>query len=299
MKNKAFSTIFLSLILIFSCSYTFPDKLPDWKEINLYIPEKLEFQKTTIDEFKKLSPNAKLEELGNEIVLLRTTPQKTDIFSEINIGFRHGVLDWVEFLMNKNVEMNEFVSVYGFPKYIDIKYSDTLDYYTYEKFNISTDKRHIFARSINLFGVSGAAYEKNIDEEITDSNIKFFDVFPCLEQGVTTEREFLNNYPDLLPYMEGEFDTNSIYTLREELEGAGSLYQQVLIKFENGILSWINLVPNNFQLKKMLHKINEPYKVEKVDKDFDFYVFDNFIFVVDKKQNKINSVGLINIDKRF
>ncbi len=294
--KKFLSVIYFSLVMVFCCSYAFPDKLPDWQDINSYLPDELGFQKSTVDDFLELCPGVEVYNIDKEIKIISTNPKKTDVFREVNVGFRNGTLDWMEFMLNKEIEMSEIITLYGFPRFIDSEYSDELDYYNYDIFNIAANKDHTFAKSITIFDISSSAYEKELAE--AKKNL-FFEVFPGIRPGMTTEDEFLEDYPDLLPYMEEEFDTNTSYTLVDELNGAKYHYKKAVFKFENGLLSWINLIPVNSDLNNMLSKVKASPEIEKLDENYDFYTFDNFVLVVSRKYKKVNSIGIVSYDERF
>ncbi len=297
MKKK-FYLINLISILIFSCGYKFPDQLPEWKDINSYSPEKLEFQKTSLKEYRKFAPDSEIFDIDNDIKIINIILDEQDVFNEVNVGFKDEILDWIEFSLNKEIKINEFVSIYGFPRFIDKNYSDIFNYYNYETFNIAVDKNNIFAKSISIFDTAEPTQKKQAQNKGEAAESKsFFQVFPGLKPGLVTEEEFIKEFPDLLPYMEGEFDVNSCYTFIEELGEAKQQYQKAILKFENGLLSWINLIPVNSELEKLLKKTGKSYKTEKLDENYDFYVFDNFVLVVNRAQKKVNSIGVFNYDK--
>ncbi|OGI01383.1 MAG: hypothetical protein A2Y25_02700 [Candidatus Melainabacteria bacterium GWF2_37_15] len=298
--KKIISIFYLFLILIFSSAYVFPDKLPDWKNASVYSPEKLKFQKTTLDEFKKLCPEVKSFDAEKNVSIITTQPYNLNDFNEINVGFRNKTLDWIEFVLSKQINVNEFITIYGFPKYIDTKYSTTLDYYNYDNYSVAVDKKSTNARSISFFTTQQSVINKTLRNKILDTPTqKFFETFPKLKPGLTVESEFTQSYPDLLPYMEGEFDVNSTYTMVEELEGASQFYQQAVLRFENGILTWISLVPTDAESSNILKTIKEPHEIEKIDDKYDFYIYENFVLTVNKKHKKVSNIGLINFDKRF
>lgn len=288
----------LFLVLLLSCACDFPDKLPEWTQVNMYSPEKLRFQETTLRQFKTICPDTEIFEPDSEIAIATTSPSQKGFFELVNVGFRNEKLDWLEFKLGKNIALKEFLSVYGLPKYIDTKYSDESDYYNYGNFSISTDKDRTFARSITIFGFPEMSLVNSLREKIPKpEESRFFAVFPWIQPGVTTEREFAQKYPDLLPYMEGEFDTNSTYTMINELEGAAYLYEQALLKFENGLLAWVSLTPHDSGLQDFLEKNKLPYKIEKLNENFDFYIFENFALTVDRHQKSINSIGVVSYNK--
>lgn len=296
--KKFFSILYIFLVLILSSAFNFPDNLPDWKEIPSYTTEKLHLQKTTLKEFNKLASEVQPYKLANEIQIFTLKPETIGEFKEVNVGFRSQTLDWLEFIFDKQIELNEFVNIYGLPNYIEKQYSETLDYYNYDSFSLAVDKNHNYVMSVSIFSTS--LDKSNLQDKVSmDSRTRFFDIFPKLRPGVTTEREFAQNYPDLLPYMEEEFDLNSLYTLTDELKGAMSLYHSAVLRFENGLLTWINLTPADQDLETMLKELNSRYNIEKISATHDFYIFDNFILTVDREQKTVNNIGIVNYDKRF
>lgn len=299
---KKFAEIFCLLIIAsISCAFTFPDNVPDLKMLNSYRAGKLQFQKTKLAEFKRNHQEAKVFEYDKNVKIIAITPQKSDVFKNINVGFRDEVLDWLEFELNKKITMQEMISIYGLPNSIDTSHSTDLDYYNYEKFNIATDKKHELAKSISIFNfgepsVSNVAPKKEI---VAFSDRTFFGVFPELKPGQSIEEEFVRKFPVLLPYTEENIDTITTYTLVEELGSVKYLYKKAVLRFENGLLSWICLTPANSDLNAFLAKVKDTYKIEKANSHNDFYVYKNFILVVDRDKKIINSIGVINFDKRI
>jgi hypothetical protein len=299
--KKFVEILCLLIIATISCAFTFPDNLPDWKKLNSYKANKLKFQKTTLAEFKKSHPNAKVFEYDKNVKIIATTPQKSDVFKNINVGFRDDILDWLEFELNKKITMQEITSIYGLPYTIDTSHSKDFDYYNYEKFNVSTDKKHEIVKSISIFdfgepSVSNVAPPKEV---FALSDRAFFSVFPELKPGQSTEEDFVRKFPVLLPYTEENIDTIATYTLVEELGSAKDLYKKAVLRFENGLLCWISLIPTNPDLNAFLAKVKDTYKIEKANSHNDFYVYKNFILVVDRNKKTINSIGVINFDKRI
>ncbi len=298
--KKFLSTFYLFLAIIFCCSYTFPDETPDWKKINSYLPGNLEFQRTTVEEAMNLCPEVEVYDIDHETKIIGTEPEKTNVFKEVNLGFRSGTLDWIEFVLNKKIEMDELITIYGFPRFIDSDYSDEVDYFNYDTFNISTNKEHTLAKSITIFDIDTSAYENAQNNRVASSaKGKFFQVFPGIKPGVTTEQDFIKDFPNLLPYMEDDFDVNSSYTLTEELAEAQYRYKSAVLRFENGLLTWVSLVPVNPELEPLVNSIKASPEIEKLDDDYDFYVYDNFIFVVSTKYRKVSSIGIVKYDERF
>jgi len=298
--KKFLSVIYIFAIVFFSNGCVFPDKLPDLKEITQYSLSKLEFRKTTFDEFKSVCPKVQPYDLGDGVQIFTVEPAIPNKFGEINVGFRNKTLDWVEFVLDKQVEVNEFIAMYGLPKNIDTKYSESLDYYNYSGFSIAVDKKTLYASSVSVFAEDESALKDDLKNKRQEAGKdRFFDVFPGLRPGITTEREFAGKYPELLPYMEGEYDLNSVYTLVEELENAASYYQQAVLRFENGLLSWVYLVPEPEEAEKIIGRIKETPAIEKLSERSDFYIYENFVLTVDRETKRVNSIGLVSFDSRF
>ncbi|MFH0702717.1 MAG: hypothetical protein V2B14_04165 [bacterium] len=289
----------LLILVIFNSACKFPDNTVDWQSINTYQPNKIQFGKTTVDEFKKLCPNSTIEKAGNDIEIFNTEPENKnkDDYKKIRVGFKNKKLDWLEFTLNKDkkIEMAKFVRLYDSPRDINTRYSDVLDYYDYVFFNISTDKDHSYAKSITVFEIPKISSEEStIGDQIPDWQNLNTASFLNLKPGYTLETEFNKMYPDLKAYNTDKFDTTSIYTLDKELGRAKLYYKKIILTFNNGLLSWISLVPQNLSLENALKIYGANYTVESIDSKYDFYDFSNFIFVVDKVQQKIINIGIIS-----
>lgn len=287
--------VLLATISVLSSGYIFADNLPEWKNIHDYKLNKYQFQKTKYEDFSKAYSGAKTYTIDKNTKILSIKLDNNDIYSGINVGFTKNVMDWLEFTFSTNMEIRDLITIYGQPQSIDSKQNKTYDYYNYDTFNIAVDKRHIFAKSISFFDVKQGSVAQNLRSKIDPVPAKkFFELFPNLKPGVSIESQFTQNYPDQLPYMEGEFEVVATYTLTDELQEAIRFYDKVELRFENGLLSWINLFPNETEAKNLYKKISTPYKVEKLDKKLEFYVFDKYIYTIDKTHKKVISIGLFD-----
>lgn len=303
--KKIFLIIFILLIVILNLGSIFPDKLPELKKLKFYAPEKLEFQQTSVDSFEKLiqkfsESDKEVYSDGNTIINLK--PQSADVFSSIRVGFKNNLLDWIEFNLANNINISRFVGVYGNPTDINTASSKDLDYYNYEFYNVSADKNNKYAKSITFFNKSpytGTSGISNNAEIPVSRKRKFYEQFLNIEPGVTTESEFSKEYPDLIPYEEDNSVTNSIYVLTDELGDARYYYDKAVLKFESGLLTWINLIPKNLPLADCLKTINIKYKKDNVDANFELYDFSDFILIVDKKTKMVKSIGVFSRDVKL
>ena len=296
--KKIFLILFLLLIVILNLGCVFPDKLPELKNLKAYSPEKLEYGQTTLEKFKKnfsKIPASDIEVYTGGITIIKLKPLETDIYSLIRAGFKDNKLDWIEFNLAHNIKISKFVSIYGNPTDIDTTNNKESDYYNYEFFNISADKIKKNAKSITYFNKSplSATEENSKKIEIPISRKKkFFEKFTNIEPGTTLESDFALEYPNLIPYEEDDSETNSIYVLTDELGDSRYYYDKAVLKFESGLLTWVNLIPKNLPLAECLKAIKKPSKKEKVDSFYELYDYTDFILIVDKKTKMVKSIGL-------
>jgi len=290
---------------VLNSASVFPDKLPDLKKLKFYSPEKIEYGKTTLVEFKKIIykiSESDIEIYTDGVTIIKLKPAINDFYSLIRVGFKNDKTDWLEFNLAHNIEISKLVILYGNPTDIDTKNNRDLDYYNYDFFNIAVDKNKKFAKSITYFSKSPvptpAKILKKVDIPVSRSK-KFFKKFPNIEPGITTENNFSKEYPNLIPYTDDRSETTSIYVLTDELGEAGYYYDKAILKFENGLLTWVNLIPKNLPLNDCLKIIKTKYKKENVNSSYELYDFSNFILVVDKKSKLVKSIGLFTKDVKL
>ncbi|MEI8388846.1 MAG: hypothetical protein WCG23_03065 [bacterium] len=302
--NKLLLIIFLILIIIFSSACVFPDKLPELQNLKKYSPEKIEYGHTTLKEFKKIFSkinDSDLEVYTGGITIMKLKPCSGDVYSSIRVGFKNNKLDWIEFNLAHNIKISRFVSIYGNSTDINVTDNQDLDYYNYDFFNISSDKISKNAKSITYFNKSPfSSTDENSKKIIIPSmRQKFFEKFKNIEPGTTLERDFTSEYPNIIPYQDDNSETNSIYVLSNELGNAGYYYDKAILKFESGLLTWVNLIPKNLPLAECLKIIKKQYKKENIDSFYELYDYTNFVLIVDKKSKLVKSIGLFTRDVKL
>jgi len=303
--KKIFLILFLLLIVILNSGCLFPDKLPELNKLKVYSPEKFEYGQTTLEKFKKSLekiPESDIQIYTDGIAIIKLKPSTSDIYSLIRVGFKNNMLDWIEFNLAHNTKIAKFINLYGKPTDIDTKSSKDLDYYNYEFFNISADKNNKNVKSITYFSKDPFIATNEISEKVdipAKNKKKFFEKFSNIEPGITTESDFSKEYPDLIPYEEDNSETNSIYVLSNELGDARYYYDKAVLKFESGLLTWINLIPRNLPLAECLKIIKKQYKKETVDYVYELYDFSSFVLIVDKKTKMVKSIGLFSNDVKL
>ena len=300
--KKVFYILFILILVIVNSGCIFPDKLPDLKKLKAYSPENLDYAQTTFDKFKKnfsKIPDSDIEIYTDGVAIIKLKPAETDTYNLIRIGFKNHKLDWIEFNLAPVVKISKLVSLYGNPTDIDTQYSKDLDYFNYNFFNISADKITKNAKSITYFNKSPCTLTKSDSKKLdipASKKKKFFEKFENIEPGITTESDFATEYPDLIPYIDDKAETNSIYVMSDELGESAYYYDKVVLKFESGLLTWINLIPKKLPIAECLKTIKKSYKKENIDSAFELYDFSNYILIVDKKSKMVKSIGLFNKD---
>ena len=183
--------------------------------------------------------------------------------------------------------------MYNKPKDINTTYSKQLDYYDYDFFNISADKKHKYAKCINIFGIPNPVqeYPATIGDIPDLKNLK--NDFLGLKPGLTLETEFNDKYTFLAPRRENKFDTTSTYILVDELGPAKTYYKKVTLVFNNGLLGWINITPQNLPASKALGLYGRMYKLETLNSRYDLYDYSNFVLIVDRAGKKVINIGII------
>lgn len=296
MRKNIFFIILILITATINSACIFPDKLPEFNKLKNYSPQIIEYGNTTLEKFKQITPNISnldIENYTDGISIIKLEPALTDFYSLVRVGFKNNKLDWLEFKLAKDINISEFISIYGNPSNINSTYSKNLDYYNYTFFNISVDKNNKFAQCITYFS---SAPVINISAK---QKMKFFQKFSDLEPGITTESDFTAKFPGITPIIDNKTETSSVYVLQDELGNARYYYDKAILKFEHGILTWINLIPKNLPLNACLKTINTNYKKEKVNSDYDIYDFSKFILVIDSKTKMVKSIGVFSKDNRI
>ncbi|OGH99186.1 MAG: hypothetical protein A2104_08550 [Candidatus Melainabacteria bacterium GWF2_32_7] len=292
-KKLQIIVLLIAVVLVSACK--FPDNVLDWHNIAGYKLDKLKFGITTVDDFIKLTPDAKPESIDKSIIIINTEPTSNDIYKRIRVGFRDKKLDWIDFGIANKIEMSKIIDLYGKPRNINSNYSKTLDYYDYDFFNIATDKKHTSAKSINIFDIPDL---KNHKLTVINGIPSLKDLgktnFLNLKPGITLEIDFQAKYPDLEAFKKDKFDKISIYTLDNELGKAKTYYKKVIVVFNSGLLSWINLIPQSLTLQEALKLYGSNYKIEPMNSKYVFYNYTDFVLLVDKAQKKVKNIGIVS-----
>jgi len=303
--KKIFAAMILFLLAVLMQGCSFPDKLPQMNKLKEYNPEKFEYGKTTLEDAKKIISGLSEKNISNyekNVIIITIPTASPNSFKQVRIGFKNEIFDWIEFKLTNTAPMRDFIKLYGNPTDINKTYNENLEYYNYNFFNISADKNSNRAETITYFSEAPAASEeikKTVIHVKAENKKKFFEVFTNLEPGVTTESEFTASHGSLVPYSDNNTQTNSMYVIENELGNSAYFYEKAILKFENGLLTWINLIPKNMKINDFLKNKKNPYKFEAVNKDYDIYDFTKYILVVDKKTKIIKSIGIFNKDSEL
>ena len=291
------SNIFVFLVLILGSACTFPDNIPDWKNLSEYRLDKLNFSTTTIKEFKSTCKGVEFTKASQKgVVFVNIETPKNESYEKIRVGFKENKLDWIEFTLKNKIKTEDFIKIYGKPNGINYKYSNLFDYYNYDYFNLATDKDHKIAKNFTLFALkelNKKAYnfpinkQKNVKKLISLSFLNF-------KPGYFTESEFVKLYPEKKPIRKNKFDTTSYYLFKENLDRSG-YYKEVVLCFINGILNWVSVIPHNLFFES-LSNYGKAIKVEPLNEKYDFYDFYDFIVLVNKNTGKIENIGIIRIN---
>jgi|GEM_PF-1781752 len=287
--------LFFMSILISACKY--PDNVPDWQNIKEYKPALIQFGVTTSDDFASLVQSKADQKIGDVNIFIAQPPDN-NFYKKIRVGFKNNKLDWIEFTLNDNFEISKFIEVYGKPLNINTTYSNILDYYDYSFFNISTDKQHTYAKAFTIFEIPKGLQNK---ENIIDlgnlipnwESLSTAD-FLGLKPGYSIEANFNSSYPMLVPVRTDKKSSLSVYIISKELGKAKSQYRKVEFVFNNGLLNWVSLIPQNISLDQVIKVWGSQYTLEHIDTKYDLYDFSSVVAVVDKNSKKVTKIGIIS-----
>jgi len=276
----------------------FPDSIPDLHNISSYKLNSLEFGKTSLKEFKKLTNYDSSEKIKN-VTIVKLDPQNADLYKKIRVGFKNGRLDWIEFALNNEIKMSDIVNTYGQPKDINTTYSKILNYYDYSFFNISTDKKNTVAKHITIFEVPKLPKHTTKDEPAhTIAYIPGWKYlqngnFMKLRPGYTLETDFNAKFPFLTPYQKDLFDTNTLYIMDKELGSKKTDYKNIKFCFNNSLLSWISITPNDLPFASFVKVYPVQLKKEALNPKYSLYSNNNFVLVINNATKKITNIGII------
>jgi hypothetical protein len=294
MKKFRIFCLILTLLAVitFTSACKFPDSLPDWKSIKEYRPDLIQFGTTTADDFAALVQSKPDQTIG-DIVFFVTEPPENSFYKKVRVGFKENKLDWIEFTLNDNFQISRFTEVYGKPFHINNTYSNILDYYDYGFFNISTDKQHIYAKAITIFEIPKVLQTIDLGKLIPDWKNLSTANFLGLKPGYSLETDFNSSYPELIPVKAGK-NSLSVYILDRELGKAKSQYRKIELVFNNGLLNWVSLIPQDIYLDQVIKIWGSQYTLESINTKYDLYDFSNTVIVVDKKNKKVVKIGIIS-----
>jgi len=292
-KILLFITVIIAIVLL--CGCYFPDNVPELSTLKNFSLKNMDFGKTTKTQFLQMfSPQEKvdIQDYDGEISIATLKSQQNKDFGAIRVGFKKNKLDWVEFSLINPVKISKLTPIYGKPTDVNKNSSTTFDYYNYEFFNISVEKQSGNANAITYFENSPLKAKISTHAKTYVVKKLFFKKFPDIEPGITTEADFSAKYKDLVPYEETNSQTNSLYVMTDELEEAGGYYESAILKFESGLLTWINLIPRPITANEEVKRLGKNYKLENIDANYQIYDFTDFILVVDRKTNQVKSIGI-------
>lgn len=297
-RFKIFSFILALLITnILVCACKFPDNVLDWQNIKEYKTELIKLGETTTSDFINLVKSKPDQKIG-DVSIFNTHPSDNSTYKKIRVGFKKDKLDWIEFTLNKDVEMSKFTDIYGKPQHINKAYSDVLDYYDYSFFNISTDKQHTYAQNITIF--EKPKFMQNQEKVVDLGNLipewKNLNTvnFLGLKPGYSIEANFNSSYPEILINNSGKGGTSSVYILDKELGKAKSQYKKVELVYNNGLLSWISLIPKGVSLNQIIKVWGSKYTLEPINTIYDLYDFSSVMAVVDKRNKMVVKLGIVS-----
>lgn len=291
-KRYSFLFCFIAVMLFLS-GYKYPDNLPSWQKMHDFKTSNMFFEKTTIDEFKKLCPNIKKEIIDNNNVYFRVNSSKSNDYGVIRVGFLDEKLDWLEFNFRKPINYKKFIDIYGKPRDINTEYSNKYDYLDYNFFNVAVDKRTSMATSISVFEIPTSLTEGAVivKDETFLSNIDIASYLNLIP-GKTLESEFKQQFPDIQAIKINKYSTDSNYIIDKGLGRAKIYFKEAIVRFENGLLLWVNIIPHNMKLNEILSAYQGKYDKEVIDNKYMFYYLKDMTLVVNRVNNKILYIGI-------
>ncbi len=262
----------------------------DWKNIYSFNFENIKFGETSYREIARKCPDFKLQKVSDIYILEVDNPQKK--FAAIRIGFdSKKTVEWIEFILKGKQPLDNFLSIYDTPHEVDSTYDKNFDYYDYKDFKLCTDKTAQNVYSITFYNVP----------EIPESVKNIGKIFPPinalnssnqLQPGKTVENEFTNAFPNIIA--EEITQTKRSYSIGAPLIHS---YKKAELVFDDGILSFINLVPQKMTIDTIKKIYGNSEKIGK-EKGLTFYEYSNFIVTTDKKNNII-SIGVFSSSKNY
>lgn len=278
---KKILPLFLILFLNFNIANATLKGDFDWKNIRTEPFEPVQFGHTTLKQFHKKFRYFKKEKLEEgQTILTNKKVQKP--YSEIRIGFKNNELDWIEFIFEEKQNLNDFMSLYGMPKNINKAHSDYYNYYDYDFFNVSTDKKGEHFYSLTLFNVPEIDENyKKINDKLP--NISELSISKYFAPGRYLEQDFAEQYPDFFPILNK--DGSKTYTIKNNIV---SKYNNAKLIFKNGLLNLLIIEPKKLTLSDIIENYGLVDKVYTIKNGKVVYEYDYFTVVTDSKNNVIN-----------
>lgn len=287
--------LFIICIIFQGCSY--PDDIPNPLDLKNFKLEKLKFGKTTLKEFTNQTGCQINRQIGDTSII-KTDSAYPDLYSGIRIGFRNNKLDWIEFALNRNFAMTDVVNIYGKPRDINTSYNKLFNYYDYDFFNISTDKQNTLAKNITFFEIPQKLPEPiHIINDIPDWDQLQNGDFMNLKPGYSLEVDFNEKFSHLKPQKSNLLTSKSIYIAEKELGSKKTEYKSIKFCFNNGLLLWIGITPQNLDFSQFQKTYPQKFDKEILDGRYSLYSNKNFAIVVENTTNKINNIGIISSQK--
>lgn len=291
--KKIFKIFCIMLAVGLNCACSFPDKLPVWDDLPSYKLQTLKFAQTTAEQFRVLSPNISGRPEGTDIFIFGENITDNDSYKGVRIGFKNEKLDWIEFALLDGTKIADFVYYYGKPDNINTKYSKLYDYYDYGFFNVSTDKSHNYAYNLTLFD-NPYDLDKTTEIDSDIPSIAQLNYSRKLKPGYLSEEYFREKYPAAKAIKKNEFDTDSVYLLKNELGRSSVLYDTVQLNFKNGILLSVYLQPKNVFLQRIQGLYGKSRKIQVLNESYEIHEYPNFFVTVNKATKKIKSIAIVS-----
>lgn len=290
--NIKISLLFLLIFLV--SGYKYPESLPVWQDIFSYRLKNLEIGKTTLSQFRRLTNFETFEKVQN-VTTVSLEPKAKDTYKAVRVGFRNNRLDWIEFVLNKEMKISDFIDVYGQPRDINTIHSDKLNYYDYGFFSVSVEKTNTYAKHLTIFEISEPKEElvhiiENIPELKYLKSLRLLGLKP----GYTLEEEFKEKYPFLTADKIDATGLKSVYVIDKSLGERKKEYKSIEVCFNNGLLNWINITPQNLSLADFIKIFGTNFKYEQLNKENSFYTSKNLVMTLNTKTNKVKTLGIIS-----
>lgn len=273
---------FLTLILFFGILLPAQASLDggfDYMNIPSEHLEKINFRKDTIEDILSKFPEFKKSTLDDGQIILLSHPSHSP-YSEIRIGFTDKKLEWIEFILKEQGDINNFIVRYGTPDDVNVNYHPTYDYYDYSFFNVSADKKGEKLYSITLFDNPKTPEElKELNaqlpawDKLSDHNI----FIPGNYLEATFGDEFVSLYPKF------NEDGTKTYILNKNVT---TKYQKAEIIFKDGLLKKLVLYPHNLSLAQ-IKSVYGPPSFKEENKDKIIHRYNRFSVTTDSKNNVI------------